>query len=167
MESKAEHPAFFQRAQAQSVDCKGSQASLRRGRVHQVPYRREHEEPVRRLLAVLRSEYDAKDPKFQRRHPAVVKAHMLMLAQACRLTDAIDASLEADLKLVMAAMPRLWDEALKLAFTPYNQLGYSYLRPVLSFLEFAPVYHASRLPSIRRGENSERSCIFASAATCG
>lgn len=121
----------------------------------QIPYRREHEEPVRRLLAVLRSEYDAKDPKFQRRHPAVVKAHMLMLAQACRLTDAIDASLEADLKLVMAAMPKLWDEALKLAFTPYNQLGYSYLRPVLSFLEFAQCITQAVSPSIRRGENSE------------
>jgi|TARA_B110000003_G_C16645292_1_gene531767 translocation protein SEC63 len=121
----------------------------------QLPYRRDHEEPVRRLLTVLRSEYDHKDPKFQRRHPAVLKAHMLLLAQACRKTEDVDASLEADLKLVVAAMPRLWDEALKLAFLPHNQLGYCHLRPVLSLLEFAQCVTQAVAPSVRRGDNSE------------
>jgi translocation protein SEC63 len=120
-----------------------------------IPYRREQVEPVRRLLTALRGEYDVKDPKFQRRHPSVIKAHMLLLAQACRKIDQVSSLLEEDLKMVLAMMPRLWDEALKLTLLPYNQLGYCYLRPTLSFLEFAQCFTQAVSPSTRKGDSSE------------
>ena len=121
----------------------------------QIPYRREHEEPVRHLLAALRNQYDIKEPKFQRRHPSVIKAHMLILAQACRKIDEVDSLLEGDLQLVLAALPRLWDEALKLTLSPYNQLGHCHLRPVLSFLEFSQCFTQAVSPSFRKGDSSE------------
>ena len=121
----------------------------------QIPYRREHEEPVRHLLAALRNQYDIKEPKFQRRHPSVIKAHMLILAQACRKIDEVDSLLEGDLQLVLAALPRLWDEALKLTLSPYNQLGHCHLRPALSFLEFSQCFTQAVSPSFRKGDSSE------------
>ena len=39
-----------------------------------LPYKRDQEEPVRKLLMLMRNEYDQKDPKFLKRHPACIKA---------------------------------------------------------------------------------------------
>ena len=84
---------------------------------------------MRHLLAALRNQYDIKEPKFQRRHPSVIKAHMLILAQACRKIDEVDSLLEGDLQLVLAALPRLWDEALVdiIAIQPTRTLSPSVL----------------------------------------
>ena len=89
-----------------------------------IPFKRDQEEGFRKLAVSTKSEYDSKDQKFMKRHPAILKAHMLMLAQACRKTNDVDASLQADLKTVMGLFPRLAEEALKITLAPVNQLGY-------------------------------------------
>ena len=44
-----------------------------------IPYKRDQEDAVRKLLLLLRNEYDSKDPKFTKRYPSIIKAHMLLL----------------------------------------------------------------------------------------
>ena len=116
----------------------------------QMPYARGHEEGVRKLLTILRSEYDNKDPKFLKRHPAIIKAHMLLLAQACRQTDQVDPALQADMKKVLSFVPTLMEESLKIALGPVNNLGYCFMRPALSFLEFSQCFTQAVAPSARK-----------------
>ena len=65
----------------------------------QIPCSEEQKDKVKRLFATLKSEYDTKDPKFMMRHAPILKAHALLLAQACRKTADLDPALRADLKL--------------------------------------------------------------------
>lgn len=115
-----------------------------------IPFKRDQEEGFRKLAVSTKSEYDSKDQKFMKRHPAILKAHMLMLAQACRKTNDVDASLQADLKTVMGLFPRLAEEALKITLAPVNQLGYSFMRPGLSILEFTQCVTQAVAPSARK-----------------
>ena len=48
---------------------------------------------------------------------------MLLLAQACRKTQEVDPSLQADLKQVITLMPRLFEEAFKISLSPVNNLA--------------------------------------------
>ena len=115
-----------------------------------IPYRREHDEPIKRLLASLKSEVDAKDPKFLKRHPAIVKAHALLLAAAARKTHEVDPALRADLRAVMKLFPTLFDEALRVFLSPVNQIGYAFARPALSLLEFSQCVTQAVAPSARK-----------------
>jgi translocation protein SEC63 len=115
-----------------------------------IPYKREHDEPIRRLLLALKTEVDAKDPKFLKRHPAFIKAHALLLASASRKTDEIDAVLKPDLRSVMRLFPVLFDEALRVFLAPVNPIGYSYARPALSLLEFSQCITQAVAPSARK-----------------
>ena len=115
-----------------------------------IPYRREHDEPIKRLLASLKSEVDAKDPKFLKRHPAVVKAHALLLAAAARKTHEVDPALRADLRAVMKLFPTLFDEAMRVFLSPVNQIGYAFARPALSLLEFSQCVTQAVAPSARK-----------------
>ena len=115
-----------------------------------IPYRREHEEPIKRLLASLKSEVDAKDPKFLKRHPAIVKAHALLLAAAARKTHEVDPALRADLRAVMKLFPTLFDEAMRVFLSPVNQIGYAFARPALSLLEFSQCVTQAVAPSARK-----------------
>ena len=112
-----------------------------------IPYRREHDEPIKRLLASLKSEVDAKDPKFLKRHPAIVKAHALLLAAAARKTHEVDPALRADLRAVMKLFPTLFDEAMRVFLSPVNQIGYAFARPALSLLEFSQCVTQAVAPS--------------------
>ena len=115
-----------------------------------IPYRREHDEPIKRLLASLKSEVDAKDPKFLKRHPAIVKAHALLLAAAARKTHEVDPALRADLRAVMKLFPTLFDEAMRVFLSPVNQIGYAFARPALSLLEFSQCVTQAVAPSARK-----------------
>ena len=122
-----------------------------------IPYRSEHEEPIKKLLLSLKSEVDAKDPKFLKRHPAIVKAHALLLAAAARKTHEVDPALRADLRAVMKLFPTLFDEALRVFLSPVNQIGYAFAKPALSLLEFSQCVTQAVAPSARKDENKEGS----------
>jgi translocation protein SEC63 len=122
-----------------------------------IPYRSEHEEPIKKLLLSLKSEVDAKDPKFLKRHPAIVKAHALLLAAAARKTHEVDPALRADLRAVMKLFPTLFDEATRVFLSPVNQIGYAFAKPALSLLEFSQCVTQAVAPSARKDENKEGS----------
>ena len=52
-------------------------------------------------------------------------------------------------RMVVALMPRLFEEAFKISLSPVNQLGYSFMRPALSFLEFSQCFTQAVAPSAR------------------
>ena len=122
-----------------------------------MPFKRDQEEPVRKLLATLKNEYDAKDPKFLKRHPSILRAHMLLLAQACRKTAEVDPALRADLKTVVKTFPALFEEALKIVRAPVNNLGFSLYLPLVAFLEFSQCVTQAVAPSARKngGKNND------------
>lgn len=115
----------------------------------QIPCSEEQKDKVKRLFATLKSEYDTKDPKFMMRHAPILKAHALLLAQACRKTADLDPALRADLKAVMKLFPALFQEAFKISLSPVNPVGYSFMRPALSFLEFSQCVTQAVSPSAR------------------
>lgn len=66
----------------------------------------------------------------------------------------MDPALQADLKQVITLMPRLFEEAFKISLSPINQLGYSFMRPALSFLEFSQCFTQAVAPSARKAAGS-------------
>ena len=122
-----------------------------------MPFKRDQEEPVRKLLATFKNEYDAKDPKFLKRHPSILRAHMLLLAQACRKTTEVDPALQADLKTVVKTFPVLFEEALKIVRAPVNNMGFSLYLPLVAFLEFSQCVTQAVAPSARKngGKNND------------
>ena len=120
-----------------------------------IPYLRSQDEPLKKLLSLtLKQEVDAKDPKFLKRHPGVVKAHALLLAQACRKTHEVDPLLRQDLKQVMKLFPTLFNEAVNVFLAPVNSVGYAFARPVLSLLDFSQCITQAISPSVRRDSGS-------------
>ena len=119
------------------------------------------DEPMRKLRALLKAEYTdvKKDPKFARRKEQHVKAHMLILAQACRKTREVDPALQPDLKPVLSLVPRLFELALKVSLTPANQLGYTYMRPTLSLLEFSQCFTQAVAPSVRKPATTSEKAV--------
>ena len=85
---------------------------------------------------------------------------MLLLAQACRKTQEVDPSLQADLKQVITLMPRLFEEAFKISLSPVNNLGYSFMRPALSFLEFSQCFTQAVAPSARKAAGGRAVCLL-------
>jgi translocation protein SEC63 len=120
----------------------------------QIPVKQQHDEPVKKLLNALRGEVDAKDPRFVKRHPAIIKAHALLLAQASRKTHEVSETLRPDLKQVMKLFPTLFAEAVNVFLAPVNQTGYAYAKPVLSLLEFSQCVTQAVAPSTRRDDGS-------------
>lgn len=104
-----------------------------------LPVRRAEEEALARLAAELRGEVvDPKDPKFGAMHPATRKALVLLAAHLGRA--AVPPELRDDLGAVVALVPRLVEELLRLAQRPRPPQGYAWLRPLLSLLEFSQCF---------------------------
>mmetsp|Transcript_372 Transcript_372/g.1239 ORF Transcript_372/g.1239 Transcript_372/m.1239 type:complete len:717 (-) Transcript_372:925-3075(-) len=83
---------------------------------YKIPFKKEHQEPVNQLRTLLKSIVDPKDPKFYKRHPAFIKAHLLILAHLERVK--IPAALVEDSVTVLKYAPLLCDELMKVARSP-------------------------------------------------
>ncbi|GFR50266.1 hypothetical protein Agub_g12453, partial [Astrephomene gubernaculifera] len=92
-------------------------------------------EELRRV--VLRNNPDLKDKKafWVKRHPSVLKAHMLLLAHLDREHDSVPASLKADLNFVLTKTPLLLDEMIKIAVLPRPPLGHGWMTPAVAIVE--------------------------------
>eukprot|EP00898_Chlorokybus_atmophyticus_P006992 jgi/Chlat1/7294/Chrsp58S06920 len=108
-----------------------------------IPVRRTDEEPLQRLANVLRGEL-AFDPsnlktqkeKFWRRHPALIKAQLLLLAQMSRESAQVDQGLlQQDMTNILQLAPKLMEELFKAAVRPRPPLYAGWLRPAQSVLE--------------------------------
>ena len=102
----------------------------------EMPFLEGQDAAVSQLLKDLKNEYDAKDNKLMKRKPSIIKAHMLILSQTSRRLSALPAVLANDAKKLVATLPRLVDELLKVAAMPINRAGHSYARPQFSVVEF-------------------------------
>ena len=110
-----------------------------------IPCSEEQKDKVKRLFATLKSEYDTKDPKFMMRHAPILQGTPC-LAQACRMS-----------------------------LSPVNPVGYSFMRPALSFLEFSQCVTQAVSPSGSRqdakdaaqGRLGRRHGVAAAAAARG
>jgi translocation protein SEC63 len=95
---------------------------------------------ARDLKKVIEREEKIKDPKdmakWLKRHPCVVKAHMLLLAYLDN-SVAIPACLREDAEYIVKAAPLLLEEMVKFALMPHQKTGLGVLRPALSCLEVA------------------------------
>lgn len=73
---------------------------------------------------------------FEKRPPALVRAHLLLLAQTSRLGDDVPEVLRAEFDLIVRTAPKLLDELIKVAIRgarpPYS---YGYFRPTVAVLE--------------------------------
>lgn len=102
----------------------------------EMPFLEGQDAAVSQLLKEMKTEYDSKDNKLMKRKPSIIKAHMLILAQTSRKLSAIPPVLAADAKKVVAMVPRLIEQLLKISTTPINRAGHSYARPQISITEF-------------------------------
>eukprot|EP00249_Psilotum_nudum_P018900 c27009_g1_i1 orf=148-2214(+) len=110
----------------------------------EMPVRRSDDEPLQKLFMIVRSELNL-DPKnlkqeqakFWKRHPALVKTELLLLAQLTREAVAIPSGLQADFAHVLRLAPRLLEELMKMAVAARNAEGYGWLRPALGVMELS------------------------------
>ncbi|CAM6127288.1 unnamed protein product [Calypogeia fissa] len=108
----------------------------------EIPVRRSDD--LQKLFMVVRSELNL-DPKslkqeqakFWKKHPALIKTELLLLAQLMREVDSIPSNLKADFSLVMKLTPRLLEELMKMAVIPRNAEGHGWLRPALGVMELS------------------------------
>ncbi|KAH9322269.1 hypothetical protein KI387_016908, partial [Taxus chinensis] len=110
----------------------------------EIPVRRSDDEPLQKLFMVVRSElnFDPKNlkqeqAKFWKKHPALVKTELLLLAQLTRESVAVPSGLQADFKHVLQLAPRLLEELMKMAVAARNAEGYGWLRPALGVMELS------------------------------
>eukprot|EP00850_Spirogloea_muscicola_P010516 SM000062S19902 [mRNA] locus=s62:205349:209388:- [translate_table: standard] len=109
----------------------------------EMPVRRGDEEPLVRLFTVVRSELNL-DPKnlkqetikFWKRHSALVKAELLMLAQLTREGANVPKVLQADFQQMLKLCPRLLEELMKMSVLP-RMSPFGWLRPALGVLELS------------------------------
>eukprot|EP00239_Pterosperma_sp_CCMP1384_P002002 CAMPEP_0197852036 /NCGR_PEP_ID=MMETSP1438-20131217/19509_1 /TAXON_ID=1461541 /ORGANISM="Pterosperma sp., Strain CCMP1384" /LENGTH=695 /DNA_ID=CAMNT_0043465875 /DNA_START=61 /DNA_END=2148 /DNA_ORIENTATION=- len=88
------------------------------------------------LMQLIRSEQDVKnDKKFLQRHPAAVKAHMLLIAQTLREGNNVPQPLQQDFNDILKAVPKLSDELMKAAIRQRPPNGYGWFRPAVGVLE--------------------------------
>ncbi|KAG6542072.1 hypothetical protein Mapa_016536 [Marchantia paleacea] len=111
----------------------------------EIPVRHRDEGPLQKLFLIVRSELNL-DPKnmkseqqkfLKKKHPAFIKAELLLLAQLTREYNGIPPEMKADFDLVMNIVPRLMEELMKIALIPRTVEGHGWLRPALSIMEFS------------------------------
>ncbi|KAL7214208.1 hypothetical protein ACSBR1_026598 [Camellia fascicularis] len=110
----------------------------------EIPVRRTDDEPLKKLLVLVRSELNLdlknikqEQAKFWKQHPAVVKTQLLIQAQLSRETTALSPELHRDFKRVLELSPRLLEELMKMAVIPRNAQGQGWLRPAVGVLELS------------------------------
>lgn len=110
----------------------------------EMPVRRSDDEPLQKLLMVVRSELNfnpknlkQEQAKFWKRYPALVKTELLLLAQLSRESSIIPSGLQADFSHVLRLAPRLLEELMKMAVAPRNAEGYGWLCPALGVMELS------------------------------
>eukprot|EP00252_Welwitschia_mirabilis_P009371 TRINITY_DN2193_c0_g1_i1.p1 TRINITY_DN2193_c0_g1~~TRINITY_DN2193_c0_g1_i1.p1 ORF type:complete len:687 (-),score=124.99 TRINITY_DN2193_c0_g1_i1:179-2239(-) len=110
----------------------------------EMPVRRSDDEPLQKLFMVVRSELNL-DPKnlkheqakFWKRHPALVKTELLLLAQLTREAAVVPSVLQSDFKHVIQLAPRLLEELMKMAVIPRSSEGFGWLRPAIGVMELS------------------------------
>ena len=70
---------------------------------------------------------------FKKRHPALVKAHMLLLAHMARV--GVAPALKKDLQYILERVPRLMQELYSIASYPRVQQSYGWLAPSMGVVE--------------------------------
>eukprot|EP01018_Ginkgo_biloba_P016580 Gb_07541 [translate_table: standard] len=110
----------------------------------EMPVRRIDDEPLQKLFMVVRSELnlDSKNlkqeqAKFWKKHPALVKTELLLLAQLTRESAAVPSGLQSDFRHVLELAPRLLEELMKMAVAARNAEGHGWLRPALGVMELS------------------------------
>lgn len=110
----------------------------------EMPVRRSDDEPLQKLFMIVRSELNLnpknlkqEQAKFWKRHPALVKTELLLLAQLSRESMAVPPGLQADFAHVLRLAPRLLEELMKMAVAARNAEGYGWLCPALAVMELS------------------------------
>ncbi|KAJ8442050.1 hypothetical protein Cgig2_007888 [Carnegiea gigantea] len=110
----------------------------------EIPVRRIDDEPLHKLLLLVRSELnlDSKNikqeqAKFLKQHPQLVKTQLLIQAHLTRETAGLPATLNDDLKRVLELAPRLLEELMKMALIPRTAQGHGWLRPAVGVVELS------------------------------
>lgn len=110
----------------------------------EIPVRRIDDEPLHKLLLLVRSELnlDSKNikqeqAKFLKQHPPLVKTQLLIQAHLTRETAGLPATLNDDLKRVLELAPRLLGELMKMALIPRTAQGHGWLRPAVGVVELS------------------------------
>jgi translocation protein SEC63 len=92
------------------------------------------------LLKDMKLEYDSKDQKLTRRHPGIIKAHMLVLAMLARKVETLPEQSKADAKTISSMIPRFLFEMQKIASMPINGAKQSHARSQISLMEFSQCF---------------------------
>ncbi|KAL2922083.1 DnaJ protein ERDJ2A [Bienertia sinuspersici] len=110
----------------------------------EIPVRRVDDEPLHKLLLLVRSELnlDSKNikqeqAKFLKQHPQLVKTQLLIQAHLTRETADLPPTLNDDLKRVLELAPRLLEELMKMALIPRTAQGHGWLRPAIGVVELS------------------------------
>ncbi|KMT16159.1 hypothetical protein BVRB_3g053200 [Beta vulgaris subsp. vulgaris] len=110
----------------------------------EIPVRRVDDEPLHKLLLLVRSELnlDSKNikqeqAKFLKQHPPLVKTQLLIQAHLTRETMDLPPTLNGDLKRVLELAPRLLEELMKMALIPRTAQGHGWLRPAIGVVELS------------------------------
>ncbi|XP_074291578.1 dnaJ protein ERDJ2A-like [Silene latifolia] len=110
----------------------------------EIPVRRVDDEPLHKLLLLVRSELnlDTKNikqeqAKFLKQHPPLVKTQLLIQAHLTRETAGLPPTLNGDLKRVLELAPRLLEELMKMALIPRTAQGHGWLRPAIGVVELS------------------------------
>ncbi|KAL9237354.1 hypothetical protein vseg_011913 [Gypsophila vaccaria] len=110
----------------------------------EIPVRRVDDEPLHKLLLLVRSELnlDTKNmkqeqAKFLKQHPPLVKTQLLIQAHLTRETAGLPPTLNGDLKRVLEVAPRLLEELMKMALIPRTAQGHGWLRPAIGVVELS------------------------------
>ncbi|KAK9724681.1 hypothetical protein RND81_05G091900 [Saponaria officinalis] len=110
----------------------------------EIPVRRVDDEPLHKLLLLVRSElnFDSKNikqeqAKFLKQHPQLVKTQLLIQAHLTRETTGLPPTLNGDLKRILELAPRLLEELMKMALIPRSAQGHGWLRPAIGVVELS------------------------------
>ncbi|KAK9665386.1 hypothetical protein RND81_14G109200 [Saponaria officinalis] len=110
----------------------------------EIPVRRVDDEPLHKLLLLVRSELnlDTKNikqeqAKFLKQLPPLVKTQLLIQAHLTRETAGLPPTLNGDLKRVLEVAPRLLEELMKMALIPRSAQGHGWLRPAIGVIELS------------------------------
>ncbi|MCO5572821.1 hypothetical protein L7F22_026580 [Adiantum nelumboides] len=110
----------------------------------EMPVRRSDDEPLQKLFMIVRSELNLnpknlkqEQAKFWKRHPALVKTELLLLAQLSRNAADVPSGLQTDFSQILHLAPRLLEELMKMAVAARNAEGYGWLCPALGVMELS------------------------------